>query len=66
MRDSEACQEFLARLSPGAWGAMKASSDETKVQQPANLSEHWPDPVLGARENCGQSIGLTAIYRPQT
>eukprot|EP00116_Pleurobrachia_bachei_P011596 sb/3471858/ len=25
------------------------------------LSEHWPDPfsLLGARENCGQSIGLT-------
>eukprot|EP00116_Pleurobrachia_bachei_P001796 sb/3462058/ len=26
------------------------------------LSEHWPDPILaspGARENCGQSIGLT-------
>eukprot|EP00116_Pleurobrachia_bachei_P003123 sb/3463385/ len=26
-----------------------------------NLSEHWPDPfsLLGACENCGQSIGLT-------
>eukprot|EP00116_Pleurobrachia_bachei_P015130 sb/3475392/ len=25
----------------------------------ALLSEHWPDPILGACENCGQSIGLT-------
>eukprot|EP00116_Pleurobrachia_bachei_P007462 sb/3467724/ len=22
------------------------------------LSEHWPDPIFGACENCGQSIGL--------
>ena len=27
---------------------------------PVMLSEHWPDPFL-ARENCGQSIGLTAV-----
>ena len=26
------------------------------------LSEHWPDPIL-ARENCGQSIGLTVNPR---
>eukprot|EP00116_Pleurobrachia_bachei_P000171 sb/3460433/ len=25
------------------------------------LSEHWPDPILASRENCGQSIGLAAL-----
>eukprot|EP00116_Pleurobrachia_bachei_P002811 sb/3463073/ len=31
--------------------------------------KHWPDPILaslGARENCGQSIGLTARHRVNT
>eukprot|EP00116_Pleurobrachia_bachei_P004274 sb/3464536/ len=27
-----------------------------------SLSEHWPDPILGVRENCGQSIGLTRHF----
>jgi len=28
------------------------------LQVTGDLSEHWPDPF--SRENCGQSIGLTA------